>query len=354
MLDAHLGPGASPRAGPNNGLKYCIGTGAPALSHRKSAKRSARRRNKSLVQWFGQSAKRVSKLLRRLRKMSARQLTEKLPGVSKQLQRMRYRRWRGLADVAGATGTSRPPRPDFIIIGAPKCGTSWLQSVLNQHPNVIMVPDEIEYFSAHYDYPVEWYLEHFARRLTSAKDAEPTSYVLGEKSAHYCSMSQDRIQRVRDLLPDARLVLMTRDPVTRHWANAKRFFEKRRLRNREAAVLALPRGKLFEFFTRTRPLGEFSKIIANWTTIFPPGQLLILSQERTLASPRVTFDAVLEHIGIATDYDPASLTFMSRQKNRGPKIDMPDDVAEFLEDMFASERQRLRDLFGDKSFVYVS
>ena len=43
---------------------------------------------------------------------------------------------------------SRPlPRPDFVIIGAPKCGTSWLQRALAQHPDIVMVPDEIEYFS---------------------------------------------------------------------------------------------------------------------------------------------------------------------------------------------------------------
>jgi hypothetical protein len=33
---------------------------------------------------------------------------------------------------------------------------------------------------------------------------------------------------------------------------------------------------------------------------------------------------------------------------------MPDDVAEFLEDMFAGERLRLRNLFDGKPFVYGS
>jgi hypothetical protein len=276
-----------------------------------------------------------------------------MPKLGNRWQKMRYRRWiqQGLRHPGSL---SEVTRPDFIIIGAPKCGTSWLQSVLNQHPNVLMIPDEIEYFSAHDDYPIEWYFDHFAQRIAAANGQLPSSYVLGEKSAHYCSMTPERIRRVRDLLPDAQLILMTRDPVSRHWAHAKRYFEKRRFRDRQRAALVVPRKKLFDFFTRNQSLGEFSKIIANWTSNFPPEQLLIVSQERTLASPRETFDAVLGHIGIATDYDPSSLTFLSQQKNRGPKIEMPDDVAEFLEDMFAGERLRLRNLFDGKPFVYGS
>src|SRR6476620_438523 len=39
------------------------------------------------------------------------------------------------------------PYPHFIIIGAPKCGTSWLRAALDQHPEVLMLPDDVEYFS---------------------------------------------------------------------------------------------------------------------------------------------------------------------------------------------------------------
>jgi hypothetical protein len=167
-------------------------------------------------------------------------------------------------------------------------------------------------------------------------------------------MPLDRIRRVRDLLPDAKLILMTRDPVSRHWAHAKRYFEKRAFRERETAVLRLPRRKLFEFFLRNRALGEFSKIIANWTAVFPPEQLLILSQEKTLAAPSVTFNAALKHLGLPVDYDEGVLTLLSRQRNRGPRVDMPEDVAQFLEGMFATERQKLRDLYGSQSSVYVT
>jgi hypothetical protein len=295
----------------------------------------------------------AAKFLRRLRRVSARQVTDRFPAVTKQLQRIRYRDWvRETSDV-GPAGADLV-RPDFIIIGAPKCGTSWLQGGLGQHPHVIAVPEEIEYFSLHLDYPFEWYAEHFARRLDEMRDAKRAPYILGEKSARYCAMPLENIKHLYERLPKARLILMTRDPVSRHWAHAKKFFAKRKLINPDQAVLSMRRRKLFNFFETMRPLGEFSKIMANWTSVYPKEQLLVLSQEKALTSPQAILDAVREHLGLAADFEPDSLAFMTRQRNRGPNVPMPADVAQFLEEMFARERKWLRDFYGDKLFVRLS
>lgn len=299
---------------------------------------------------FASAAKRVFKLLHRVRKLSARQLSQRFPALSRRLQRLRHRKWTS----APRTSQSNPIYPDFVILGAPKCGTSWLQGLLGQHPKILIVPDEIEYFSLHLDHPVEWYSGQFARRLASIEGAKREAYLFGEKSARYCSIAPDVIQHFHDLLPNARLILMARDPVSRHWSHCKKYFAKRRLRNPDEAVLSLPRPKLFDFFREMRPLGEFSKIIANWTSVYPSQQLLVVSQEGTLASPRVTLDAVLQHIGLSTDYDVAAFTLLSRQRNIGPRVDMPDDVAEFLADMFAEEQRWLQAFFGGRSFSYAS
>jgi len=294
----------------------------------------------------------AAKFLRRLRRVSARHVTDRLPVISKQLQRIRYRNW--VRDGAETGQTSNDNLPDFIIIGAPKCGTSWLQGGLGHHPHVITVPEEIEYFSLHLDYPFEWYAEHFARRLDEMKDAKRAPYLLGEKSARYCAMPLENIRHLYERLPDTRLILMTRDPVSRHWAHAKQFFAKRKLINPDQAVLSMRRRKLFNFFETMRPLGKFSNIIANWTSVYPKEQLLVLSQEKALTSPQEILDAVREHLGLAADFEPDSLAFMTRQRNRGPNVQMPADVAKFLEEMFASERQWLHDFYGDKLFVRLS
>lgn len=213
-----------------------------------------------------------------------------------------------------------------------------------------MVPDEVEYFSEHLELPVQWYLDHFDKLLASAPHRS-TPYVLGEKSARYCSISSDRITLIRRLLPDAKLILMTRDPVSRHWAQAKRYFSKKRFDKYGGGVLSVPRDELFDFFTRMRRLGQFSRMIEAWTAVFPRGQLLILSQESTLAAPREAFDNALAHIGVSQNYDPESISLLMTQKNRGPSVPMPDDVAAFLDNMFATEREALRQFTRPKAGV---
>jgi len=301
-------------------------------------------------QWINS---RVSKRLTRLRRRFDRRLATHLPAVSKQIHAANYRK--AEQQIVGLADRPRPIRPDFIIIGSPKCGTSWLRDALDQHPSIVTVRGEIEYFSSHPYYPVEWYYEKFARRLASSKKVRGReSCVLGEKSAHYCSMPREQIERLHELVPDVRLIVMTRDPVARHWAHAKKYFAKRRLRNPEMAVLDLSQHTLLDFFARQRPVGEFSKIVTNWTSVFPAQQLLVVSQEKTWERPRETFDAVLKHIGAPTDYDPEKIPLLSERKNQGPKVEMPEDVMRYLDELFAGERQWLRDFFGDKSVAYAS
>jgi Sulfotransferase domain len=298
--------------------------------------------------------RRLRKRLKRLSKACRKFASRLSASLRSRLEQIRYRRGRQDLDAIGlaASRLSHLKRPDFIIIGAPKCGTSWLQQALAQHPDILMVPDEIEYFSMHLDYPLEWYLNHFARQVRATPPRRGAPQIMGEKSARYCAISPDRIGLVHRLLPDAKLILMTRDPVARHWSQAKRYFSKRRFNKRKGGALGIPRQELFDYFERMRPLGEFSGMITSWTEIYPPRQLLIVSQEKALASPRAVYDAVLDHIGVSGDYDPAAITLLQAETNLGPKLPLPADIAKHLEAMFASERQRLRELMGESASVY--
>jgi hypothetical protein len=299
------------------------------------------------------SSGRLTKALRRFRRRSMNRLTRLPRSLRERLWRLLPRPINDMASVErDSTRLAHLPRPDFVIIGAPKCGTSWLQRALGQHPSITMVPDEIEYFSMHLNYPVEWYLAYFARAARETK-ALHVPQLLGEKSARYCAMEPDRITSVHRLLPNAKLILMTRDPVARHWSQAKRFFSKRRFNKREGGVFGIPRNELFNFFERMRPLGEFSSMIANWTQLYPKERLLIVSQEKALERPREVYDAVLTHLGVSRDYDPAAIKRLQTATNSGPKLKMPDDISAYLESMFAGERDRLRALLNDRTAVYV-
>ena len=126
-----------------------------------------------------------------------------------------------------------PRFPDFIIGGAPKCGTTSLHFILAQSPSVGIPEDEVHYFDAddpvgHPDFlftdrdglvwydprqgnsdGIAWYAKHFERFAD-------TPFV-GEDSTIYLQ-SEVAAARIADLLPDAKLVFMLRDPVKRAYS----------------------------------------------------------------------------------------------------------------------------------------
>ena len=103
--------------------------------------------------------------------------------------------------------------PGFFIVGAPKCGTTALSEYLREHPNVFMCsPKEPFYFAT--DFPVYANAnannhEEYLALFSSANDIQ---YVIGEASAIYL-YSNNAIQNIHDKYPDAKIIVMLRNPV---------------------------------------------------------------------------------------------------------------------------------------------
>lgn len=104
--------------------------------------------------------------------------------------------------------------PDFLVIGAQKCGTSWLREMLRQHPAVFMPIRELHFFDKPdiYANGPAWYARHF-------DDAAPDQ-VVGEKTPAYLRLPikpniPEGARRIHDLLPDAKLIAILRNPVHR-------------------------------------------------------------------------------------------------------------------------------------------
>src|SRR5450432_1780443 len=87
-------------------------------------------------------------------------------GVGLECRPTRLRARGDPADVAGAPlrrlirtmNISNATRPTYVGIGAQKCASTWLHSILAEHPEVA-VPEvkEVDFFSYRYDYGYQWY-----------------------------------------------------------------------------------------------------------------------------------------------------------------------------------------------------
>ena len=66
--------------------------------------------------------------------------------------------------------------PNLLIIGAQKCGTTWLARMLGQHPDVFMAEEEIHFFDRAHNFArgTAWYESHFAAAAGQSAVGEKT------------------------------------------------------------------------------------------------------------------------------------------------------------------------------------
>ena len=106
-------------------------------------------------------------------------------------------------------------RPNFFVLGVPKCGTTTLHQVLMAHPHIFMTKEkEPKFFDNDSYYPrgLDRYLrDHF--RGAAGFDAR------GESTPTYLRLAKARDRIRRDLGKDLRFVVILRDPVKRAWSH---------------------------------------------------------------------------------------------------------------------------------------
>jgi hypothetical protein len=110
--------------------------------------------------------------------------------------------------------------PSYVIVGAQKGGTSALYEYLVRHPLVgRSTNEEIQYFSLNYARGTNWYRGHFPTRARAAlvRRRYGRELITGESSPYYL-FHPHALERLRELLPDAKLIVVLRNPVDRAYS----------------------------------------------------------------------------------------------------------------------------------------
>lgn len=105
------------------------------------------------------------------------------------------------------------PIPNLFIVGAPKCGTTSLNHYLAEHPDVFVSSRIKEYNHLNQDLTGgrsgivsrEEYLDYFKEGAAHRYRVDASVWYL---------YSRDAARRIRELSPDARIVVALRDPAT--------------------------------------------------------------------------------------------------------------------------------------------
>lgn len=107
-------------------------------------------------------------------------------------------------------------KPDFIIIGAAKAGTTSLHHHLSRHPSIFMsTPKEPSFFAfdERYARGADWYLSLF--------ENAGEKQLCGEASTNYTNwpLYSHTVERMHELLPDAKFIYIMRHPVDRAYSH---------------------------------------------------------------------------------------------------------------------------------------
>lgn len=192
--------------------------------------------------------------------------------------------------------------PNFVVIGAMKAGTVSLRHYLDEHPGVFLgrggTFGEPNFFIAEYNWPRGrgWYESLF--------DGADQAAAIGECSPSYTMAPAFRgvPERMAQVVPDARLIYLVRDPIARmrsmymHQVSAGR--ERRRA---EAALLD----------DRYLAPSLYGYQLAAFLGHFDRSQLLVIASEVLRDRPREALTAVFGHLAV----DPAAVDLDQRHRD---------------------------------------
>jgi hypothetical protein len=215
--------------------------------------------------------------------------------------------------------------PDFLLLGAPKAGTTALHVALARHPQLFMSRDkEPKFFLTDGPPPTRggpgdaqsyqrwiWKRSEYEALFADAPEgslaAESTTLYLYDQAAH---------RRIQNLIPDAKLIAVVRDPVDRAHSNWTH------LRSAglepEADFLAACAREPERIAAGWAPfwhyvqLSKYGEQLQHLLSIFPREQVLVLRYRDVRESPAETLDLIAGFLGVdrgvVTEIRPENIT----------------------------------------------
>lgn len=261
------------------------------------------------------------------------------------------------------------PLPDFIIIGAQRCGTTSLYNYMIQHPQIDPVIKkivnidqeeyrEINFFDRHFAKGVNWYRAHFPciKYKYCIRQKQKQKIITGEGTPDYI-FHPHAPRRIAKILPRIKLIVLLRNPVDRAYSHF-RLQDRRGLETlsfaeaitRESKRLNREEEKLIsnEYY-QSIPYFRFSYLkrgiyieqLKRWYEFFPKEQILILSSEDFYNNPAETLKQIFSFLNLP-DYN----ILISRKYQSVPYPAMDSELRGKICTYFRPHNERLYQYIG--------
>jgi len=247
-------------------------------------------------------------------------------------------------------------KPNFFIIGAPKCGTTSLATWLAEHPAVYMSPVKEPH---HYcsDFAINYGYNNRNDYLSLFEKANENHLAVGEASVWYLN-SEMAVPNILAELPNAKFIVMLRNPVKMAPSlheqllfsgneTNKLFDESWGLQDKRRRGQNIPRGCDEQKFILYEDACKLGEMIQRLYTHVLKENVKAIFLEDIIADPRKVWLDVLSFIGVTDDGRAEFPVYNSAKVRRSFFLKR-------INDMYLNFRQRfnLRPL-GTGIFKYI-
>lgn len=180
--------------------------------------------------------------------------------------------------------------PNFLGIGAQRCGTTWLHKCLAEHPQVGTASiKEAHFFDNEWDRGIAWYESFFEGCVGALAVGEVTPEYISDPLA---------VERMASVIPNAKLIAIVRNPIDRaysaYWLRRKEF-----------------QGLSFEEAIEKEPdlldRGLYADQIRRVLKHYSRDQLLVLLFDDLERDDKAFMRRVFEFLGVDSEYRPSPL-----------------------------------------------
>lgn len=267
--------------------------------------------------------------------------------------------------------------PDFLIIGAQKSATSWLYSVLREHPHIWMPPvKELSFFNriGQDGALPEKTMQRMAKRLYKERqkggDQQLITYlwklkkfpkadlnfykfafswpvedgaIKGEATPNYLEMSDEQVATTREILgPGKRIILMVRDPFDREISQLRMWVSRAEADGGKVEAIE-DWHALYDAILAQAPCGDYRNGIPRWQKHFGAENLLIRPFGRVKRDPDNLIREIESFLGVA-HFEAYSR--LNEPKYVTAKVEIPAEILERVRVKIAGQLDYLTETFG--------
>ncbi len=273
--------------------------------------------------------------------------------------------------------------PHFLVIGAQKSGTTWLDRNLRNNPNIWLAPEkEIHYFDLPKNIPFllfifapergdrywvlsrikraikavnnkphlrNWYLRYYCLPRTDrwyrSLFNPDKQQLVGDITPHYAIMSDDKIAHLQALAPEMKLIYVLRNPIERMWSQAAMQFSER---SGYQGIDTIDEEKIIKFLCKPKQLAHsrYFKNLQRWEQYFPTEQIFPVFFDDIAGRPNMLLKTIFRFLGLKI---PADYAFKQSRKKVFARDypEMPPAIGARLAELLIDDIEQLHQRFNN-------